>query len=91
VTGPTFVLGIWPDGDRPDPQRCRCGGWLWPLSHSLWYCPSCGLLWPPEEPKPTRLAIQLPLFALDGQGRLWIPGPRRYVDRFGNEVLRRPG
>jgi len=84
------LLGLWPGITRPEPQPCpRCGqGWLWPLSESLWFCPACGWLWPEPEPKPTA-GIQLPL-ALNGHGgRVHVPGPRRYVDRFGNEVLRR--
>ena len=83
------LLGLWPGMSRPEPQPCpQCGGWLWPLSESLWFCPSCGWLWPEPEPKPT-VGIQLAL-GLNGHGGwVFVPGSRRYVDRFGNEVLRR--
>lgn len=83
-----MALGDWPGNPRPDPQPCRCGGWLVPLSEELWYCGTCGRIEPPDEPKRDPLPIQLSL-PLEGHGRLWYPGPRRYVDRFGNEVLRR--
>jgi len=84
-----MLLGLWPELNRPEPQPCECGGWLWPIGDSLWYCGNCGRLLPPAEPAPTPLALPLPL-PLDGQRqRLWYPGPRKYVDRFGNEVLRR--
>jgi len=83
------LVGLWPGLARPEPQPCpRCGGWLWPLSESLWFCAHCHWLWPEPEPKPT-VGIQLAL-SLNGQpGRVFVPGPRRYADRFGNEVLRR--
>jgi len=83
------LLGLWPGCSRPEPQPCpRCGrGWVWPLSESLWFCDQCHWLWPEPEPKPT-VGIQLPL-ALNGHGPVHVPGPRRYVDRFGFEVLRR--
>jgi len=84
------LLGLWPAYGRPEPQPCpRCGqGWLWPLSESLWFCDQCHWLWPEPEPKPT-VGIQLPL-ALNGHGgRVHVPGPRRYMDRYGFEVLRR--
>jgi hypothetical protein len=84
------LVGLWPGLARPEPQPCpRCGrGWLWPLSESLWFCGHCHWLWPEPEPKPT-VGIQLAL-SLDGHGgRVFVPGSRRYVDRFGNEVLRR--
>ncbi len=79
-----------PADARPDPQRCpRCGAWLHPLSPDLWFCPTCSLLWPPEETKPT-LGIQIPL-PLDVMGLVGFlaPRPRRYFDQHGNEVLRR--
>jgi len=83
------LLGLWPGMSRPEPQPCpQCGGWLWPLSESLWFCPSCGWLWPEPEPKPT-VGIQLALGLNGHGGRVFVPGSRRYVDRFGNEVLRR--
>jgi hypothetical protein len=83
------LVGLWPAMSRPEPQPCpRCGGWLWPLGESLWFCAHCHWLWPEPEPKPT-VGIQLAL-SLNGQpGRVFVPGPRRYADRFGNEVLRR--
>ena len=61
---------------------------LWPLSSELWFCPACGWLWPEPEPKPT-VGIQLALSLNGHGGRVFVPGPRRYADRFGNEVLRR--
>jgi len=85
------LLGAWPGITRPEPQPCpRCEqGWLWPLSSDLWFCPACGWLWPEEEKPTPRPVFQLPL-ALNGHGgRVHVPGPRRYVDRFGLEVLRR--
>ena len=83
------LVGLWPGLARPEPQPCpRCGGWLWPLSESLWFCGHCHWLWPEEEPKPT-VGIQLALSLNGHPGRVFVPGPRRYVDRFGNEVLRR--
>jgi hypothetical protein len=83
------LLGLWPAQGRPEPQPCpHCGGWLWPLSDELWYCPACGWLWPEPEPKPT-VGIQLGLGLNGHGGRVFVPGSRRYVDRFGNEVLRR--
>jgi hypothetical protein len=84
------LLGLWPGWPRPEPQPCpRCGrGWLWPLSESLWFCGHCHWLWPEEEPKPT-VGIQLALSLNGHGGRVFVPGPRRYADRFGNEVLRR--
>ena len=84
------LLGLWPAMGRPEPQPCpRCGAWLWPLESLLWFCPNCHALLPEPEPKPT-VGIQLSLgLALNGHGPVHVPGPRRYVDRFGNEVLRR--
>ena len=84
------LLGAWPAYGRPEPQPCpRCGQWLWPLSESLWFCPNCHALLPEPEPKPT-VGIQLSLgLSLNGHGPIHVPGPRRYVDRFGLEVLRR--
>jgi len=85
------LLGAWPGITRPEPQPCpRCGAWFWPLSSELWFCPACGWIWPEPEEKPKNtVGIQLPL-ALNGHGgRVHVPGPRRYVDRFGFEVLRR--
>lgn len=83
------LLGLWPGIARPEPQPCpQCQGWLWPLSESLWFCPNCGWLWPEPEPKQT-VGIQLSLSLNGHAGRVFVPGPRRYVDRFGQEVLRR--
>jgi hypothetical protein len=83
------LVGLWPGLARPEPQPCpRCGGWLWPLSESLWFCAHCHWLWPEPEPKPT-VGIQLALPLNGHVGRVFVPGPRRYADRFGNEVLRR--
>jgi len=83
------LLGLWPGMARPEPQPCpRCGDWLWPLSESLWFCPNCHWLWPEEEKPAPRPVFQLPL-ALNGHGPIHIPGPRRFFDRFGLEVLRR--
>jgi len=82
------LLGVWPEEGRPDPIPCpKCGqGWVWPLG-SVWFCPHCHWMWPEPEPKPI-WGVQLEL-GLDGQGPLGFTGPRSYVDRFGNELLRR--
>ena len=81
------LLGLWPGMARPEPKPCpRCGDWLWPLSESLWFCPNCHALLPEPEPKPT-VGIQLSLGLNDHAGRVVAPGPRRYVDQWGNVLL----
>lgn len=92
VNRPLALGGALAGETRPEPQLCpRCGAWIHPLSSELWFCPSCSLLWPPEDPArrtPTAVSLPLPLPHPNGSGSpVWVPGPRRYFDALGNEVL----